>query len=80
MMTTDNTCRITILIALAATAALLTGCTTVRVQPWQRGGLTEYSMRPDRDPLAAAMSEHTFFSREATGGGRAVGGSSCGCN
>ena len=61
-------------------SCLLPGCGTVRVQPWERGTLTEYGMRPDRDPLAAAMSEHTFFSREATGGGRAVGGSSCGCN
>lgn len=69
-----------VLIALLATAALLTGCTSVRVQPWERATLTEYAMRPDRDPLASAMSEHTFFSREATGGGRSVGGSSCGCN
>ena len=46
----------------------------------ERGTLTEYSMRADRDPLAAAMNEHTYFSREATGGGSAVGGSSCGCN
>ena len=68
------------LIATAFLAALASGCSTVKVQPWERGTLTEYSMRTDRDPLATAMSEHTFFSREATGGGRSVGGSSCGCN
>lgn len=67
-------------LALMMLVALLAGCGTVRVQPWERGVLGEYSMRPDRDPLAAALGEHTFFSREATGGGRAVGGSSCGCN
>jgi hypothetical protein len=61
-------------------AALASGCSTVRVEPWERGTFTEYAMRPDRDPLASAMAEHTFFSREATGGGRSVGGSSCGCN
>ena len=72
--------RPAILGAFALAAALLAGCSSVRVQPWERGTLTEYSMRPDRDPLATAMSEHTFFSREATGGGTAVGGSSCGCN
>lgn len=58
----------------------VTGCNTVIVQPWERATLAEYAMRPDRDPLASAMSEHTYFSRESTGGGRGVGGSGCGCN
>ncbi|MBI5380518.1 MAG: DUF4266 domain-containing protein [Opitutae bacterium] len=56
----------------------LSGCTTV--QPWQRAALSDYSMRPDRDPLARGMSEHILFSREAASGGRGVGGSGCGCN
>jgi uncharacterized protein DUF4266 len=56
------------------------GCSSVRVQPWQRGALTDYTMRPDRDALATAASEHTFFSRESATGGRGVGGSGCGCN
>jgi len=68
------------ILAVALLAALASGCSTVRVEPWERGTFTEYAMRADRDPLASAMAEHTFFSREATGGGRAVGGSSCGCN
>ena len=66
--------------AMLFAASLFSGCSTVRVQPWERGALTDYSMRTDRDPLASAMSEHIFFSREAIGGGGAVGGSSCGCN
>jgi hypothetical protein len=37
-------------------------------------------MRSDRDPLATAMSEHIYFSRETASGGRGVGGSGCGCN
>ncbi len=57
-----------------------TGCATTRVQSWQRGTLTDYTMRPNRDPLATAMAEHTYFSREASVGGRGVGGSGCGCN
>ncbi len=59
------------------------GCSStalVRVQPWERATLADYSMRPDRDPLQAAMSEHIYFSREAASGGRGVGGSGCGCN
>lgn len=67
-------------LALAALAALagLTGCTTV--QPWERGNLADATMRPDRDPLQASMTEHIYFSREASSGGRGVGGGGCGCN
>jgi hypothetical protein len=68
------------LIAAATSAVLASGCTTVRVQPWERATLADYSMRPDRDPLAIAAAEHTYFSRESATGGRGVGGSGCGCN
>ena len=61
-------------------AGALTGCSSVRVQPWERAALVEYGMRPDRDPIATMAGEHTYFSREATTGGRGVGGSGCGCN
>lgn len=57
-----------------------TGCSSVRVQPWERGDLASYGMRADRDPIAVAMGEHVFFSRETANGGRGVGGSGCGCN
>ncbi len=67
-------------LGLALLAGALTGCNTVAVQSWERGTLAEYGMRPDRDPLAVAMNEHTFFSRESIGGGRSVGGGGCGCN
>jgi hypothetical protein len=52
----------------------------VRVKPWERAGLADYTMNPGRDPLATAMSEHVYFSRETATGGRGVGGSGCGCN
>ena len=63
---------------LLAGLAFLGGCATV--QPWERAALADYKMRPDRDPLLGAMSEHIYFSREASSGGRGVGGSGCGCN
>lgn len=68
------------LVAAAWIAAGLTGCSTVAVQPWERAALADYSMRADRDPLATAAAEHTYFSRESANGGRGVGGSGCGCN
>ncbi len=68
--------RLTLLLVLVMLGAA--GCTTV--QPWERATLSSYAMRPDRDPLAQAMAEHIYFSREAAAGGRSVGGSGCGCN
>lgn len=63
---------------LAATAALSCGCAGVR--PWERGPLSDYIMRPDRDTLADGLYEHVYFTREAAAGGRGVGGGGCGCN
>jgi len=64
---------------MLATAMLaLAGCETVK--PWQRGKLADYTMRPDRDSLGDMADDHVFFSREATTGGRGVGGGGCGCN
>jgi hypothetical protein len=77
--------RLLVLLALATGAALFSGCAStsaslVRVKPWERAALADYTMNPARDPLATAMAEHVFFSREAATGGRGVGGSGCGCN
>ncbi len=70
-----------LLLALGLAAGLLgSGCASQPVQPWERATLASYAMRPDRDPLASAMSEHIWFSRESASGGRGVGGSGCGCN
>jgi hypothetical protein len=68
---------------LGLTGLLFSGCANtdlVRVKPWERATLTDYSMRPDRDPIHTMMMEHTYFSREIAAGGRGVGGSGCGCN
>jgi Domain of unknown function (DUF4266) len=67
----------------AIALAVLGGCANpdlVKVHPWERTTLADYTMRADRDPLATAMAEHVYFSREAATGGRGVGGSGCGCN
>lgn len=63
---------------LGGVGLFLSGCATVH--PWERATLADYTMRPDRDGLATAMTEHIYFSREASSGGRGVGGSGCGCN
>jgi hypothetical protein len=63
---------------LLALAVLSPGCAVV--QPWQRGELADYTMRPDRDPLSDLFEEHVYFTREGAAGGRGVGGGGCGCN
>lgn len=65
-------------ITLVMLAGILTGCETVK--PWERGTLSDYTMRPDRDPLSDSLYEHIYFTREAAAGGRGVGGGGCGCN
>jgi hypothetical protein len=70
-------------IALFGTIGLvLSNCSDrlVRVQPYERGNLAGPLMVPNRDPLFKAMTEHAYFSREASFGGGGVGGGGCGCN
>ena len=64
--------------AIGATCLLLCGC--AQVKPWQRGTLSDYTMRGDRDPIGEMQAEHIFFSREMSAGGKGVGGGGCGCN
>ena len=52
----------------------------VRVKPYERGNLARAAMADDLDPLQQAMTEHAYFSREASFGGGGVGGGGCGCN
>lgn len=52
----------------------------VRVKPYERGNLAKPVMSENLDPLLKAMTEHAYFSREASSGGGGVGGGGCGCN
>jgi hypothetical protein len=63
---------------LLLTALCAAGCT--HVQPWQRGVLAEPAMALTPYPVEQGLDDHTYFSKEATSGGNAVGGGGCGCN
>jgi hypothetical protein len=65
-------------LGVSSLALLAQGC--VNVKPWERDALANYTMRPDRDPVTLALREHMWFSREASNGGRSIGGGGCGCN
>ena len=69
--------RTSILIALSMAAC---SPALVRVKPYERGNLAKPVMEEDINPLQTAMTEHAYFSREASFGGGGVGGGGCGCN
>jgi len=57
-----------------------TACGQLGVRPWERDLLAKPSMQLDSAPLASAVDDHIYFSKEAATGGRALGGGGCGCN
>lgn len=68
-----------IAIGLSA-AAVLSGCSSLGVPPWERELLAKPSMQIVASPLDAAADDHLYFSKEAATGGRSFGGGGCGCN
>jgi hypothetical protein len=59
---------------------VLSGCSSMGVDPWDRDVLAREDMQLTADPLEAATDDHIYFSKEATSGGRGFGGGGCGCN
>ena len=67
-------------LCLVAVAAIVSGCSSLGVKPWQRDVLAREEMRLDADPLDSAIDDHMYFSKEASSGGRSFAGGGCGCN
>ncbi len=69
---------------LAGTLLLmLQACTAFQVEPvkpWQKGALSEEAMLLDDDPMESYVDDHIYFSKEASTGGKGIGGGGCGCN
>ena len=59
---------------------LMSGCSSLGVQPWERDLLAKEEMALTSAPIDAALDDHIYFSKEATSGGRSFGGGGCGCN
>ncbi len=72
--------RLLVVLALAALAALASGCATLGVHPWERDILAKDVMLPSHGALDRALDDHIYFSKEASSGGRGFGGGGCGCN
>jgi hypothetical protein len=66
--------------ALALAVGVLAGCASLGVEPWERDLLSKPTMLLDSAPVASAIDDHIYFSKEAATGGRGFGGGGCGCN
>jgi hypothetical protein len=71
--------RLTITLLLL-TLTGLSGCSSWGVQPWERDVLAQKKMQLDPYPVDTYLDEHIYTSREASSGGRGIGGGGCGCN
>ena len=74
-----KTDRIVVLL-FVVTLALVSGCASMGVQPWERDLLAQPGMKLNENPLMTALDAHIYFSKEATTGGFSFGGGGCGCN
>jgi hypothetical protein len=59
---------------------MLSACSTLGVEPWERDVLARDEMQLVSNPLEANIDDHIYFSKEASSGGRGFGGGGCGCN
>ena len=59
---------------------VLSGCSSMGVEPWERDLLAKPSMQPVPNYFENFYDEHIYFSKEASSGGQGVGGGGCGCN
>jgi len=59
---------------------LLSGCSSLGVEPWQRDLLAKKEMALISSPIDSAFDYHIYFSKEASSGGKGFGGGGCGCN
>jgi hypothetical protein len=66
-------------LALLAAACLFANACQ-HVDPWDRNVLARPDMAWESDDLAAAHTNHTYFSKEAAMPGGGAGGGGCGCN
>jgi len=59
---------------------VVSACSSLGVEPWERDVLAKDEMQLVTDPIEAATDDHIYFSKEASSGGRGFGGGGCGCN
>lgn len=68
------------LLAAVTFTLFLSGCSSLGVKVYERGILAQDDMQLVSEPLEVGFEDHTYFSKEASTGGRGFGGGGCGCN
>lgn len=69
--------RLSLLMLMSA--VMSSGCTVIKVEPWERGNLAN-PMMTNPDPILTGMRDHVHFSKEGSHGSASRGGGGCGCN
>lgn len=65
---------------VASVPFIVSACSSLGVEPWERDVLAKEEMQLVADPVEAGLDDHIYFSKEASSGGRGFGGGGCGCN
>jgi len=69
-----------IVLTLLLGSALISGCSSLGVKPWERDILARDDMALENASMDSAFDDHIYFSKEASSGGKGFGGGGCGCN
>lgn len=69
-----------LVVTLFFSLSLLAGCVVTPLKPWERDIMAREEMQLDYDELIDAMDEQVYYSKEASFGGKGIGGGGCGCN
>jgi len=69
-----------ILLTAILSSLLLSGCSSLGVQPWEKEILARDYMALQNASMDSAFDDHIYFSKEASSGGQGFGGGGCGCN
>jgi hypothetical protein len=59
---------------------ILNSCSNLGVKPWERDLLSQKEMQFGSNALEESFDDHTYFSKEASSGGRSFSAGGCGCN
>jgi len=65
---------------IMASIAVISACSSMGVDPWDRDLLAKPEMAVNSSPLDQSIDDHIYFSKEASSGGRSFAGGGCGCN
>ena len=68
------------LVAVSLVMLGVSGCSSLGVEPWEKGQFARSDMALDSEKLDQALDDHIYFSKEGSSGGRAFAGGGCGCN